>query len=162
MRDARRIIAITALLSFVACWNGSDGPAVGTAFARRAVSACNDAKALKDAQGPFPYPDFNPTDPDPTKFPGVADALMKTDVTFTTWLEEMRALDEPPSGNEAWAALLDAIEAHVRINRDQIDAAREGDTARFAADYDEGVATQEALLDAATDAGVPECAKVDR
>ena len=43
-----------------------------------------------------------------------------------------------------------------------IDAAREGDTERFATDYDEGVATQEALLDAATDAGVPECAKVDR
>jgi hypothetical protein len=99
---------------------------VGAAFARRAVSACNDAKALKDAQGPFPYPDFNPTEPDPTKFPGVADALMKTDVTFTTWLEEMRALGEPPSGNEAWAALLDAIKAHVRINRDQINAAREG------------------------------------
>jgi hypothetical protein len=87
---------------------------------------------------------------------------MKTDVTFTTWLEDMRALGEPPSGNEAWAALLDAIEAHVRINRDQINAARQGDTARFAADYDEGVAMQEALLDAATDAGVPECAKVDR
>jgi len=43
-----------------------------------------------------------------------------------------------------------------------IDAAREGDTERFATDYDEGVATQEGLLDAATDAGVPECAKVDR
>ena len=98
MRDARRIVAITALLTFVACSSGNDDPAVGTAFARRAVSACNDAKAMKDVQGPFPYPDFNPTDPDPTKFPGVAEALMKTDVTFTTWLEEMRALGEPPSG----------------------------------------------------------------
>ena len=78
MRDARRIVAITALVTFVACSNGSDGPAVGTAFASRAVAACNDAKALKDAEGPFPYPDFNPTDPDPAKFPGVADALMKT------------------------------------------------------------------------------------
>ena len=49
MREARRIVAITALLSFVACSNGSDGPAVGAAFARRAVAACNDASALKDA-----------------------------------------------------------------------------------------------------------------
>jgi hypothetical protein len=162
VREARRIVAITALLTFVACSNSSDGPAVGAAFARRAVATCNDARALKDAEGPFPYPDFNPTHPDPAKFPGVADALMKTDVTFMTWLEDMRALGEPPSGNEAWAALLDAIEAHVRINRDQINAARQGDTARFAADYDEGVAMQEALLDAATDAGLPECAKVDR
>ena len=162
MREARRIVAITALLTFVACSNGNDGPAVGAAFAKRAVAACNDAKVLKDAQGPFPYPDFNPTDPDPAKLPGVADALMKTDATFTTWLEDMRALGEPPSGNEAWVALLDAIEAHVRINRDQIDAARKGDTGRFAADYEEGVGTQEALLDAATDAGVPECSKVDR
>ena len=161
MHEARRIVALTALLTLVAC-STSDGPAVGAAFAKRAVAACNDARALKDAQGPFPYPDFNPTDPNPATFPGVADALMKTDVTFTTWLEDLRALGEPPSGNEAWAALLDAIEAHVRINRDQIDAARQGDTERFAADYDEGVATQEAVLNAATDAGVPECAKVDR
>jgi hypothetical protein len=162
MRDTRRVVAITALLTFVACSNGSDGTAVGATFARRAVAACDHAKALKDAQGPFPYLDFDPTDPDPARFPGVADALMKTDVTFTTWLEDMRALGEPPSGNEVWAALLDAIEAHVRINRDQIDAAREGDIERFAADYDEGVATQGALLDVATDAGVPECAEVDR
>ena len=59
-------------------------------------------------------------------------------------------------------AMSDPIEAHVRINRDQIDAAREDDTERFAADYDEGAATQEALLDAATDAGLPQCAEVDR
>jgi hypothetical protein len=89
MPEARRVVAFTAILTFVACSNGTEGPAVGTAFARRAVAACNDAKTLKDAEGPFPYPDFNPTDPDPTKFPGVADALMKTDVTFTTWLEDM-------------------------------------------------------------------------
>lgn len=55
MCDARRIVAIIALLTFAACSNGSDGPAVGVAFARRAVTVCNDAKALKDAQGPFPY-----------------------------------------------------------------------------------------------------------
>jgi hypothetical protein len=67
-----------------------------------------------------------------------------------------------PRGTRRGPLLLDAIQAHVRINRDQIDAARKGDTERFAADYDEGVATQEALFDAATDAGVPECAKVDR
>ena len=162
MRDAGRIVAVTALLTIVACSNSSNGPAVGSAFAKRAVAACNHARELKDAQGPFPYPDFDPTDPDPARFPGVADALMKTDVTFSTWLDEMRALGEPPSGNEAWAALLDAIEAHVRINRDQIDAARKGDSERFAADYEEGVATQEAVLEAATEAGVPECAEVDR
>jgi hypothetical protein len=159
MRDTPRIVAITALLTFVACSNESG---VGAAFATSAVAVCNDARAMKDAQGPFPYPDFNPTDPDPAQFPAVADALMETDVTFTTWLEDMRALGEPPSGNEAWAGLLDAIEAHVRINSDQIDAALEGDTEMFAADYDEGVVTQQALLEAATDAGVPECAEVDR
>ena len=62
------------MLTFVACSNGSDSPDVGTVFARRAVAACNHARALKGAEGPFPYPDFDPTDPDPAKFPGVADA----------------------------------------------------------------------------------------
>jgi hypothetical protein len=64
-----RIVAITALLTLVACSNGSEGPTVGAAFAKRAVAACNDAKALKDAQGPFPYPDFNPTDPVQRRMP---------------------------------------------------------------------------------------------
>ena len=119
-------------------------------------------QGLKDAEGPFPDPGFNPTDPDAARFPSVAHFLMKTDATFTTWLEEMRALGQPPSGRDAWSALVDAVAAHVRINRDQIDAARSGDRERSADDYDEGVATQEALLEAANDAGVPECAKVDR
>jgi hypothetical protein len=38
MRDARRIVAITVLLTFVSCSNGSDSPGVGAAFARRPVS----------------------------------------------------------------------------------------------------------------------------
>ena len=162
MGEVRRFVAIAMLLAFVGCSGSSDQPAVGKAFAARAVATCKRAKALKDAEGSFPFPDFNPTDPDESKFPDVADFLMKTDATFSTWLEEMRALGEPPSGGEPWGRLLAAVAAHVRINRDQIDAALKDDPERFAADYDEGVATQEALLDAATDAGVPECAKVDR
>jgi hypothetical protein len=33
---------------------------------------CKAATAQKKAQGPFPYPDFNPTRPDWSKYSGVA------------------------------------------------------------------------------------------
>jgi hypothetical protein len=164
MITSRAAVAGATVLTFVACSSGGGNaaPAVGSAFARRAVAVCREIKELKDAEGPFPYPNFNPTQPDASKFPEVADALEKTDATFTAWLADMRALGQPPSGRDAWSELLAAIATHVRINRDQIAAAREGDSERFASDYEEGVETQAKLLDAATEAGVPECAEVDR
>lgn len=158
----RALVVSAMVLPLVGCSSGDHDAGVGPTFAKRAVAVCREAREMKDAEGPFPYPDFNPTNPDVSKFPGVADALEETDATFTTWLDGMRALGEPPSGRDAWADLLDGIATHVRVNRDQIDAAREGDAERFAADYDEGVATQANVLDAATAAGVSECAEVDR
>ena len=47
-----------------------------------------------------------------------------------------------------------------RLTRDQITAAHNGDTKRFADDYQQGVDTQSKLLDAAKAAGVPSCARV--
>jgi hypothetical protein len=105
---------------------------------------------------------FNPTNPDVTKFAEVAVALRKTDATWTTWLTEMRALGTPSTGQSAWNDLVAAVERHQQLNADQIRAAERGDAAAFSADYDLGVQTQAALLQAAEAAGVPECAKVDR
>ena len=50
---------------------------------------------VKRAQGPFPYPDFNPTAPDPSKLPLIAPFSVETAVTFQTWLSEMKALASP-------------------------------------------------------------------
>jgi hypothetical protein len=159
----RSIPALVILLIAVACGGSSaTSDSVEDGFARRATAVCVSALADKHAEGTFPYPDFNPTRPDPTKLAGVATFLEKTATTFTSWHERMVALGEPKHGGEAWHHLLAAINTHVRLTRDQIAAARSGDTQQFADDYQEGVDTQARLLDAAQAAGVPQCADVDR
>lgn len=122
---------------------------------------CQRVLALKKAQGPFPYPDFNPTAPDPSKLRGVANFLEKTQRTFETWLSDLRKLGPPPSGRAAWADLLAAIQRHVELNGEQILAARRGDLKTFSDDYVKGTGVQNQSLSAANDAGVPECSSVD-
>ncbi len=123
---------------------------------------CKAAATQKKAQGPFPYPEFNPTRPDWSKYPGVAAALVKTPVIFRMWLHNMQALGEPSTGRAAWDDLLAAIRSHVRIATEQQAAAAHRDSDTFTKDYDEGGTTQDKLLQAATAAGVPGCASVDR
>ncbi|MGZ8640700.1 MAG: hypothetical protein ACXWYF_04505 [Actinomycetota bacterium] len=171
--DERRLVArralvpsLLALMLLAACGGESavdpQPPAVGTAFANRAVAVCQAALARKKAQGPFPYPDFNPTQPDASKLPEIARFLTETVETFETWLDEMQALGQPSSGEAAWDDLLAAIERHVRLDVEQQAAAERGDTETFTRDYHEGVETQVELLRAAEATGVPGCADVDR
>ena len=135
---------------------------VPASFRERAVDVCNRALAKKKAEATFPYPDFNPTRPDWARYPGVARALAKTPGVFRSWLEDVESLGEPATGRAAWDDLVAAIRDHVRIAAEQYLAAIRHDTATFTKDYEEGSDVQDKLLEAATGAGVPECAAVDR
>jgi hypothetical protein len=170
-KDRRRTLSIRVLavasmgLGVAACGSSSAAsppPAVGTAFATRAVAACHAAYAQKKAVA-FPYPDFNPTQPDTSKFLGIAQyEAAHTVPAYTMWLREMQALGQPPTGQAAWADLVTAIEGHLRSASEQQAAAQRGDSATFVKDYYEGVKTQGDVLSAADAAGVPQCAAVDR
>jgi hypothetical protein len=172
--ERRRRLAATALVAAIgigvlAGCAGSPAPAatanpsiLGADFSTKALAACEAAHLMKQDEGPFPFPDFNPTKPDVSKLGAVADYLEKTAATYDAWWATMKALGEPVGGGTAWTALLAAIDRHGQLTKDQIAAARSGDTTRFAADYDSGEQTQAALLRAASDAGIPDCAKVDR
>lgn len=140
---------------------GGDPPSVGEAFAVRALAVCEAALAQKEAQRPFPFPDFNPTQPDPSKFPEVAAFLEEeTAVTFGAWLADLEALGEPPSGQEAWGDVLTAVETIVRLNEEQVVAAEGGDIEAFIEATAALGETQVALVRATGAAGVPECADV--
>jgi hypothetical protein len=155
---------ITVIVATTACASSSNShsDALEAPFAKRAVAVCNSALAEKRAQGAFPYPDFNPTKPDPARLAVVADFLGQTATTFTDWDDSLRALGQPKHGAEPWHRLLAAIHTHVELTRHQIKAARSGDVDRFAGDYQRGVDTQADLLEAANQAGIPRCAVVDR
>jgi hypothetical protein len=171
MNERRQIPHIRVLtvclsaLGMAACGSGTAGssqPAVGAAFASKAVAVCHAAYALKKAV-PFPYPDFNPSQPDTTKFSGIARyEAAHTVPAYRAWLREMQALGQPPTGQAAWADLLTAIDGHVRNASEQQAAAQRGDTQTFINDYQAGSTIQADLLSAADAAGVPECAAVDR
>jgi hypothetical protein len=147
-----------------ACGGGPGGSTnvVPADFATKALAVCQHAHDLKVAQGPFPVPSFNPTNPDAGMFPQVAAALRKTAMTWESWLAGMKALGLPSTGQAPWADLVAAVQRHVDLNADQIAAAERGDLATFSGDYDKGVRTQADLLRAATAAGVAACAEVDR
>ena len=158
-------IAVLLALGSAGCGGGSSygsNAAVPAAFQNRALAVCKAAAAEKDAEGPFPYPKFNPTRPDWAKYPGVAPALTRTPQIFGKWLRNMKALGEPGTGRAAWDDLLAAIGSHVRIAAEQQAAAARRDSDTFTRDYHEGGDTQEKLPRAATAAGVPACAAVDR
>ena len=157
-------LAIVLLtLGMAACSSGTadTSPGVGEAFASKTMAVCQAALAQKEAQGPFPYPTFNPSQPDPSKLPDVARFLTGTVDTFQTWLREMQGLGQPPTGQEEWASLLEAIERATRLDVEQQAAAERGDTETFTKDYYAGVETQDQLALAAEAAGVPECSAVD-
>src|SRR5262249_46786339 len=112
--------------------NDSEVPAT---FAAKAAAVCAAATERKVKQGPFPYPNFNPTDPDWERYPGVADYLATAAPLFRIWERQMAALGPPSSGREAWNNLLHAIHRHVALAEEQQLAAVHHDSATFANDF---------------------------
>ena len=114
--------------------------------------------AKKRAQGPFPFPDFNPTRPDVSKLPAIAEFEAATVDIYKTWLHDMTALGDPAQAVQAWHALLEALRRHVDVITEQQSAAARGDAAVFTKDYYEGNNAQADMATAATKAGVQLCA----
>lgn len=164
---SRTISALTAacccLLLVVGCGGKSDTqtPGVGDEFATKALAACQ--AALDDKQGwqPFPVADFNPSEPDPSKFPEVS-AWLAQEVapTFHVWLSSLQALGTPPSAPHDWDAMLAVVQKIDRLNGDQIAAANARDSAAFASAATALGSAQDDLVAASEKAGVPDCAGV--
>ena len=117
VEPGRVLVVLLVVLGSAACSSGP--PVLGEAFQNRAVSVCEGALAQKKAQGPFPFPDFNPTKPDLSKLPAIATSEAKTVTIYQTWQRAMLALGQPPTGQGAWAGVLEALESHVRIIEEQ-------------------------------------------
>jgi hypothetical protein len=163
-RTAHRVVVLVVGVVVAACGASGATPnptILGSDFSARALAVCGDMVAMKQSQGAFPFPDFNPTKPDPAVLAQLPPILEKTATRYASWSVAMKALGQPAGGQAAWTSLIAAIDRHGDLNHDQIDAAAKGDAARFADDYARGVETTAALLKAATDAGIPDCAKVD-
>jgi hypothetical protein len=162
MRAWVAVLLTVSVLGSEACGGSSHPtpPAVGVKFQREALAVCRAALAQKHAEGDFPYPDFNPTQPNPSEFPGVARFFTKAVATYSTWLRRMQALGQPPGGRRAWGDLLKEITVQLHLHEDQRAAAVRGDTKTFASDYQKGFQATTTLQRAADAAGVSACGSV--
>jgi hypothetical protein len=137
----------------------SSGSAVlGQAFQSRTEAVCRTALAQKRAQGPFPFPNFNPTRPDRSKLPAISRLEAKSVTIYNGWLRGMRALGQPPTGQAKWGAVLQALRRNAAIIADQQAAGRRVDTSTFTKDYYEGNPAQTQLVTASKAAALPACA----
>ncbi len=156
---------MAATISLVAgCGSDSASEAstgVGDEFGGQALEVCQAALEAKRRWEPFPVPDFDPTEPNPSQFPKVCAWLVEeVTPTFVAWADGRNGLGQPPSGQEAWDEVVDAVEKIVQLNTDQIAAAKGGDAAAFADPTGSLPATQDELVAATKAAGVPECKDV--
>jgi hypothetical protein len=122
---------------------------------------CQDALDSKQAWSAFPAANFDPSQPDPSAFPEVA-AWLEDEVapTFEAWLDGLRRLGTPPSGQDSWSEVLSAVGTIVQLNADQVTAATSDDVEGFVEAKDALEATQPELERATRAAGVPTCADV--
>ena len=134
---------------------------VGDEFAARALAVCQTSLKQKQDWQPFPVSDFDPSDPDPSKFPEVSSWLTKEVApTLHTWLSSLEALGTPPSAQADWTATLAAVKKIDELNSDQITAANKHDAGAFAAATAASGSTQDELVAASEKAGVADCADV--
>ena len=162
-----RIGGLTAtgfsLVFLAGCGGTSDKQTtgVGDEFASKAVAVCAAALADKHDWQPFPVADFDPADPDASKFPEVSTWLAEQVApTFHMWVSGLQALGAPPAARADWNAVLAAVKKIDQLNSDQIAAADNDDAAGFAAADSALDSTQDELVAATDKAGVADCADV--
>jgi hypothetical protein len=136
----------------------SGAPAFGPTFSAKVIALCRRALAEKKAEPPFPFPTFNPTKPDVSKLQAIGRYEAGGVQIFRTWVRGMLALGPPLLGRKQWVALLEPLNAHLRIIIDQQAAALRRDGAAFTRDYYAGNTAQSEMVRASHAAGVPVCA----
>ena len=151
------------LLLLAGCGGNSNKQAagVGNVFAGKALAVREVALESKHGWQPFPVADFDPSNPDVSRFPEVSTWLAEQVApTFDTWLNELQALGTPPAAAEAWSATLAAVKKIDQLNAVQIAAANKRDADAFVAADVALEAIQPRLVDASEKAGIADGADV--
>jgi hypothetical protein len=130
---------------------------VEAAFQTKAVAACKAASDQLRAQGRFPFPDFDPVQPDTSKFPTIAAYEAKTVTNDQEFQRSLVGLGQPTMGQSAWDTFLNVVDRFVRLSVAQQDAAQRNDPATFTRTYRDLVAQAGGAKATAAAAGVPSC-----
>jgi hypothetical protein len=136
---------------------GGASPALDAAFRAKAATICNAAGQALHADGTFPFPAFDPTQPDPTKFPAIAAYEAKTNAAMRTWQAALHALGHPSTGSGVWTRFLGFVDRTVTSEIEQQRAAQRRESAAFTQTYRDLSGHALAVGQAAAAAGLPSC-----
>jgi hypothetical protein len=130
-----------------------------SAFASHANAICAQPQPAPP-NGPFPYPSFNPLQPERSKLPAIGRYFERAGglAIVTKELAQLRALGTPPSNQADWQRLLAAKQARVTATAKQIQAALVTDVPTFIATVNTLTAAADQERAAASALGAPACA----
>jgi hypothetical protein len=133
------------------------GSGLDVAFRARAAAICNAAGQALRAEGTFPFPAFDPTQPDPTKFPAIAAYEAKSDAAWRTWQAALHALGQPRTGSGVWTTFLGFVDRSVNLDIAQQRAAQRRESTTFTQTYRDLSGQALAGRQAAAATGLPSC-----
>lgn len=135
------------------------GPA-NRSFIRRASAACATEHRGLSALPPFPLPDFDPLNPDPSQLPQVGqffDGPGDARPLERTLLAALVKLGKPKVGASIWRGVTRGLPELIAGQTEQTNAALAGDVARFVAAVHAGDRIVEPFSFAARAFGAPGC-----
>jgi len=130
---------------------------VDAAFKAKVAPLCAAANTALKAQGPFPYPSFDPNTPVAADLPGIAAYEAKTVLNEKSWQSQLRALGKPSPGGVRWKKFLTTVDHTVKETVAQQQAAQAGDGTAFTKTYKTLSSEQTADGRAAKRIGLPSC-----
>jgi hypothetical protein len=130
---------------------------IDPAFRAKAAAICDTAGQALRAEGAFPFPTFDPTQPDPTKFPAIAAYENKTVANIRTWQAALHALGQPTAGSGVWTTLLGFVDRSATSTIAQQRAAQLRESAAFTQTYRDLSGQAPAGRRAAAAAGLATC-----
>lgn len=112
----------------------SSGAKLDARFIQRVNAVCASELAYVKAQGPFPYPQFRPLQPDRALLPRVAAALDRVVPHARALPAKFRALGEPATARAEWDRVRGLIAQAKQSSARQVAFARASNVAGFAAE----------------------------
>ncbi|HEX4747042.1 MAG TPA: hypothetical protein VFU99_09185 [Gaiellaceae bacterium] len=151
---------VAAALSASACAGSDDSTDSASAAVTAQVQKICDERAASFAnRGEFPVDDFDPENPDPADLPAVGDYFAAGLNDPGRAIAALTSLDASGEEGALVSRAIEAFEAEYAGARAQVDAALSADVEGFVATLDDATATKDALGEATSALGVPDCAQ---
>jgi hypothetical protein len=130
---------------------------VDAGFRTRVAATCKTAATALHAEGPFPFPNFDPAHPIVADLPRIGAYEAKTVTALRTWQSSLKALGQPTAGSVGWKGFVSAVDRDVASTMTQQGAAQRSDAVEFTKTDQDLTSRVAADTQAAAAIGLPTC-----